>query len=256
MGVPVFEDQDPRPMREGHPVLAAFLTSLVTTAAAFAALTVADQRGMLPFLHGGLREAEVPSIVGVSLEQARDLLTARGLLLALQAERPDPNVPVGKIAAQVPLAGSRAAPGTSIQAFVSSGAGLIAIPTLAGVRPDDAVEQLRNRKLLAGPRREQASATIAAGLVIDTDPPAGKAVNAEVAVSLIVSTGPAATPVPRVVGMGLSRAKKTLEEAGFKVGTTRYGSSDRYDEEVIIKQEPAEKTPAAPGSPVNLVLNE
>ena len=54
----------------------------------------------------------------------------------------------------------------------------------------------------------------------------------------------------------MTRAKKTLEDAGFKVGTTRTGSSDNFDEAVIIKQEPAADTPAAPGSPVNLVVNE
>ena len=56
--------------------------------------------------------------------------------------------------------------------------------------------------------------------------------------------------------MRASKAKKTLEEAGFKVGKTRYGSSDSYDEEVVIKQTPAESTAAAAGTVVDLVINE
>ena len=150
----------------------------------------------------------------------------------------------------------RAASGTSVQAFVSSGAGMIAVPAVAGTRPDDAVEQLRNRKLLAGPRREEPSATVAAGLVIDSDPPAGKPVSPDTAVALIVSTGPAPKPVPRVVGFRISKAKKLLEEAGFKVGTRKYGSSDGYDEEVVIRQDPEDKKPAPRGSAVNLTINE
>ena len=86
------------------------------------ALTVADRRGMLEFLHGKRGDVEVPSINGVSVEQARDLLRARDLLLTLQAERPDPAIPAGKIAGQVPLAGSRTPRGAAIQAFVSTGA--------------------------------------------------------------------------------------------------------------------------------------
>jgi eukaryotic-like serine/threonine-protein kinase len=253
---PMYDEEDPRPVRQGHSVVAAFFTSLITTAVAFAALTAADARGMLPFLHGGAREAEVPSIVGVSVEQARDLLAARGLLLTLQAERPDPVVDKGKIAGQVPLAGSRAATATAVQAFVSSGAGLIAVPVVTGSRPDDAIEQLRNRKLLAGPRREAASDTVAAGLVIETDPPAARTVNPDTAVALIVSTGPAAKVVPKVVGLRASKAKKALEEAGFKVGKMRYGSNDDYDESVILKQAPEPNTPAAPGTLVDLVVNE
>src|SRR3954469_4529495 len=119
----------------GRSALVAFVTSLVTTIAAFAALTVADRRGALEFLHGRRGDVEVPSINGVSVEQARDLLRARDLLLTLQAERSDPAVPAGKVGGQVPLPGSRAPRGTAIQAFVSSGASAVAIPTLAGARP-------------------------------------------------------------------------------------------------------------------------
>lgn len=238
-------------------MLAAFVTSLVTTVVAFAALTVADRRGLLEFLRGGERtDVEVPSINGVTVEQARDLLQARGLLLTLQGERPDPQVAAGKIAGQVPLAGSRASSGAAVQAFLSSGAAAVAIPILTGARPDDAVEQLRNRKLLTGRRQEEASETVAAGLVIGTDPAAGQAVGPGAEVTLIISTGPAPRRVPKVLGLRLGKAKKMIEEAGFKVGATRTGSSDRYDDEVIIKQEPAENTLAVPGSEITLVVND
>jgi serine/threonine-protein kinase len=249
-------DLDPRRGGRSSSVLAAFLTALVTTVVAFSALTLADQRGLLPFLHGGVREAEVPSLAGASVEQARELLQARGLLLALQAERPDPAVPAGKIAAQVPLAGSRAVAGTSVQAFVSSGPGTVAVPAVSGARPEDAIQLLRARALLVGPRRDEPSDAVAAGLVIGTDPPAGKAIGPDTTITLVVSTGLAPKAVPRVIGLSMSRAKKIIEDAGFKVGTKKYGSSDDYDDDVIIRQDPADKTAAAPGSLVNLTINE
>lgn len=250
------DDLSPRPARRGRPVLAAFVTSLVTTCAAFAALTFVDRRGLLEFLHGSQREVEVPSINGVTVEQARDLLQSRELMLTLQGERSDPQISVGKVAGQVPLAGSHAARGTAVQAFLSSGAAAATIPTLTGARPDDAVEQLRNRKLVPGRRREEANEEIAAGLVIGTDPPAGQTVTPDTEVTLILSTGRAARRVPKVVGLGLTRAKKTIEEAGFKVGATRVGSSDRFDDDVIIKQDPAENALAAPGTEITLVIND
>jgi eukaryotic-like serine/threonine-protein kinase len=248
-----YDDDYPR---RGRPVLAAFVTSLITTVVAFIALTAADRRGMFGFLRPTARDVEVPALAGTTVEQARDLLQARRLLLRLEGERPDPTVPAGKIAGQVPLAGSRAPAGTAIQAFVSSGAGATAIPNLTGVKPDDAVDQLRDKKLVPGHRREAASTTVVAGLVIATDPPAGKPVEPGTAVALIISTGPATQPIPKVLGFRFTRAKKTLEDAGFKVGTKKYGSSDNYDDEVIIKQDPAENTAAVPGTAVNLVINE
>jgi serine/threonine-protein kinase len=254
------DDDDDVPVpgsyRRGRPVLAAFVTSLITTVAAFVALNVADRRGLLEFLNGGQRDVEVPSINGVTAEQARDLLLPRELLLTLQGERPDPVVPTGKIAVQIPLAGSHAARGTAVQAFLSSGPAAVTIPTLTGARPDDAVEQLRNRKLLTARRQEDASETIAAGLVIATDPPAGQTLGPGAEVTLIVSTGPAPRRIPKVLGFSLGKAKKMIEDAGFKVGATRIGSSDRYDDDVIIKQDPPENTLAARGSDVTLVIND
>lgn len=238
-------------------MLAAFLTSLITTAAVFAALTVADGRGLLAFLHpGGQADVEVPSITGVTVEQARELLRPRGLLLTLQAERPDPSVPAGHIAGQTPLGGSRAARGTAVQALVSTGAGATTVPSLAGYRPEDALEQLRTRKLVPGRRQEAASDTVAAGLVIGTEPPTGQPVAPNATVALVVSTGPAPRAVPKLLGLQLGKAKKLLEEAGFKLGTTKVGSSDRYDDETIIKQEPAGASLAAAGSEINVVVND
>jgi eukaryotic-like serine/threonine-protein kinase len=238
-------------------VLAAFLTSLITTAAVFAVLTVADGRGLLTFLHPhGQADVEVPSITGVTVEQARELLRPRELLLTLQAERPDPSVPAGNVAGQTPLAGSRAARGTAVQAFVSTGASATTVPGLAGYRPDDALEQLRTRKLVPGRRQEAASDTVAAGLVIGTEPPTGQPVAPNATVALIVSTGPAPRAVPKLLGLQLGKAKKLLEEAGFKLGTTKVGSSDRYDDETIIKQEPAGASLAAAGSEINVVVND
>ena len=238
-------------------MLAAFLTSLITTTGVFAALTVADGRGLLAFLHPrGQADVEVPSITGVTVDQARELLRPRELLLTLQAERPDPAVPAGNIAGQVPLAGSRAARGTAVQAFISSGAGATTVPSLGGYRPEDAVEQLRTRKLVPGRRQEAASDAVAAGLVIGTEPPAGQAVAPNATVALLVSTGSAPRAVPKLLGLQLGRAKKLITEAGFKLGTTKIGSSDRYDDEAIIKQEPAEASLAAAGSEINVVIND
>ncbi len=237
-------------------MLAAFVTSLLTTTGVFAALTVADGRGLLAFLHSRQGDVEVPSITGVTVEQARELLRPRELLLTLEAERPDPVVPAGNIAGQVPLAGSRATRGTAVQAFVSSGAAATTVPNLAGYRPDDAVEQLRTRKLAPGRRQEEASDTVAAGLVIGTEPPAGRSVAANATVSLVLSTGPAPRAVPKLVGLQLGKAKKLIAEAGFKLGSTKVGSSDRYDDDAILKQEPAEASLAPPGSPIDLVVND
>ena len=50
----------------------------------------------------------------------------------------------------------------------------------------------------------------------------------------------------KVLGFRFTRAKKTLEDAGFKVGTKKYGSSDNYDDEVDHQAGPGRKLPRRP----------
>jgi len=165
-------------------------------------------------------------------------------------------VPAGNIAGQVPLAGSHAARGSAVQAFVSSGAGATSVPNLTGYRPEDAVEQLKALKLVPGRQQQAASETVAGGLVVASDPPAGRSVTPGTTVGLVISTGSAARTVPKVLGLRIAKAKKVLEDAGFKLGRTRTGSSDNFDEEQIIKQTPAEFALAPPGAMVDVVVNE
>lgn len=254
----MYEEDDEigyRPAR-GRTALTSIITSVVTTMVVFFTLRAADQRGMLKFLDGQAADAEVPSIVGMDVEQARELLKGRNLLLTLEAERPDFKVPAGRIAGQMPLAGSRALRGAAVRAVVSRGIGEVAVPPLAGLKPDEVARQLPEKQLRLGTQKEEPSATVPAGVVIGSEPAAGKMVPLGSALDLIVSSGAATKPVPKVVGIGLSRAKKIIEEAGFKVGATKYGYSDRYDGNVVLKQDPAEGAPAAAGAEIQLLVNE
>jgi beta-lactam-binding protein with PASTA domain len=59
-----------------------------------------------------------------------------------------------------------------------------------------------------------------------------------------------------VIGKSRSGAKEVLEKAGFVVGTLRVGSSDDYDTGVVIRQNPAANSTAAPGSKIDLTIND
>ena len=61
--------------------------------------------------------------------------------------------------------------------------------------------------------------------------------------------------VPDVTQMTSEKAKKTLEDAGLKVGKTTTASSDTVPKDVVISQDPAAKAKAAKGSEVALVVS-
>ena len=79
-------------------------------------------------------------------------------------------------------------------------------------------------------------------------PPAG-------VVSLVIATA-TGKPIPKVTGTRLTRGKKLLEDAGFKVGKTTYRYDPCCGEYIILRQTPAEGEAAAPGATVDLIVNE
>jgi beta-lactam-binding protein with PASTA domain len=245
--------QYPAPPKSPVPV--AVLTSLITTIVVFFALRMLEDRGVF----GKARPAElveVPSLVGLRPEQAREVLRGRDLVLSPAGERDDPRVAPGTVSGQAPQPGAQSARGAAVQVVVARATGP-QVPNLTGVRGEDAVRQLATVGLQVGPQKTAASPTIPPGAVVQTEPPAGAPAPPGTIVSLVLSTGPtAAAAIPKVVGMRMPRARKLLEDAGFRVGRIRIGSNDDRMGGVILKQEPPEGTPAPAGSVVDLVVNE
>ena len=137
--------------------------------------------------------------MGVRLEQARELLKARNLLISIAEERDDPNRPAGSIVSQNPLAGSESQPGTTVQVAVARAVSSVIVPPLAGLKPDEAARLLAGKGLQLGPQKAAASESVAAGLVAGSEPAAGSPVPPAGVVSLLIAT-PAGKAVPKVTG--------------------------------------------------------
>src|SRR5262249_14278155 len=101
------------------PIPAAILTSIITSVVVFFGLRLAEDRGLLPHSKPTGDAVEVPSLLGVQPEQGRELLAGRGLLLTLSGEQEDSKFAAGAIGSQMPLPGSMAPRGSSVQAVVS-----------------------------------------------------------------------------------------------------------------------------------------
>ncbi len=253
----------PSQTRRGHPLLASIITSVITSAAVFFGLRELDQRGYLggegrarsaPAAAAG-QAVQVPNLVGLRLEQGRELLKLRGLLVSIAEERDDPSQPAGAIIAQNPPSAAATTTGTTVQVILARAPAGLTVPALTGLKPEDAARQLVAKGLQVAAPKAAASETVAPGLVLGTEPPMGAAVPPGSAVVLVLSASKAAT-VPKVVGTRLTRAKRTLEEAGFKVGKTVYRYDPCCGEYIILRQTPGEGEAAAAGATVDLIVNE
>lgn len=241
-------------------VPAAILTAVVTSIVMFFALHTLEQKGMLSFLGagwgGGTGTVEVPSILGVQPEQARELLKGRGLLFTLSAERENTQYAAGTVAEQNPLPGSQVQAGSNVQAAIARGGKQVPVPALVGLKKDEALRQLVAAGFVAGPEKEAPSETAPAGNVIDTQPAPGTPLKPQSQVTLVLSSGPSTKPVPKLVGMRLRAAKELIEQQGFKVGKVRYTYDNHRDGSIVLDQKPSSGAPAAAGMVVDLVVNE
>jgi beta-lactam-binding protein with PASTA domain len=259
----------PSQTRRSRPVLTAIIASALTTIVVFFVLRELENVGFItpprgrtasvaavPAAGGGGAGAvAVPTLVGMRLEQARELLKGRGLLISIAEERDDPGRPAGSVLSQNPLGGSEAQPGTTVQLVISRAVANVIVPPVAGHKVPDATALLNAQGFKLGAQKTGASDAVAAGLVAGSEPAAGSSVAPGSTVSLIVA-GAVGKAVPNVVGQRLNRGKKLLEDAGFKVGRTRYKYDPCCGEYIILDQTPPAAQPAAAGAAVDLVVNE
>jgi eukaryotic-like serine/threonine-protein kinase len=235
------------------------LASIVTSVLVFVGMRMMEERGLLPFLSGGKasgESVEVPSLLGMLPDQARELLKGRGLLLTLSAERENTSFPAGVVAEQSPLPGSQVSRGSVVQSAIARGSRQVAIPSLVGMRTEDALHQLVAAGFVAAPKKTANSDTAAPGIVVDTQPPPGTLGKPQSPVTLVVSVGPATKPLPKLIGMRFRAAKELLEQQGFKLGKIRYGLDNDRAGGIVLDQKPPVGEAAATATVVELTINE
>ena len=130
---------------------------------------------------------------------------------------------------------------------------LITVPQLSGLSEDEALAILQDLDLKFN-RSLQPSADVAAGLVIETDPPALSQVEAGSFVTVIISTGAQQFPMPNVEGMSLQDAQELLAANGLLTGTITE-VADEAEAGTVTQQDPRPGTNVPPGFEVDLVVS-
>lgn len=258
-----FSPEDRPRARSRHPasgsIVPAILASIVTSIVVFYALHLLEQRGLLPLTAAGRpgdESVDVPSLLGMQPDQAREILKGRGLLFTLSAERENTSYPAGAVAEQSPLPGSQVQRGSIVQAAVSRAAKQTPVPALVGLKTEDALRQLVTAGFVAAPPKMASSETVAPGIVVDTQPAPGTLARAQGTVTLVVSSGPATKPLPKLVGMRIRAARELIEQQGFKVGKVRYDYDNNRSGGIVLDQKPSLGTPSPAGTVVDLTVNE
>jgi eukaryotic-like serine/threonine-protein kinase len=201
----------------------------------------------------GVPKATVPDVVGMDYADAVDALNQANL----QAKRRNvfSKKPPGQVVAQSPPPQEVVDEGTVVTLNVSKGVKTVAVPDVL-----DQTEASASSELDAAGFQVQVisapSDSTPEGFVSAQSPDPGTEATEGSTVTITVSTGPATTSVPNVVGEEKEAAKDDLQAAGFKVKVENVPVADPTQDNIVQDQDPAGGSDAPTGGTVTIFVGQ
>ena len=159
----------------------------------------------------GIGKSDVPDVKGLSINDATLALEESGFVAIPKDEESD-SVEKDKVVRTNPKSGTELERGSEVEVYVSLGPSTVAVLNVTGLKDDTAIAQLSQADF-TDLTQEEASDTVAVGMVIRTDPVANTKAPRASTVTIFVSTGPSSIVVPNVVGMTRSAAQSALQSS-------------------------------------------
>lgn len=201
-----------------------------------------------------------PNVQGLDLREAREKWRAEGIVIIEDSQRVDTTVEAGTILSQTPSGGAPLQT-KEIRVVVAAAPEMVTVPSVIGKSESDATETLVAAGFEVPPAEKEASSE-KPGQVLRQEPNAGSKSEKGSLVRLVVSGDPEPTAatdaelieVPKVLYLGLSSAKKKIEQAGLTVGSIREREHPELGNHRVLSQEPDAGSKVAKGTAVDLVV--
>lgn len=231
------------------PLKSAFRFALLSLVLLLVAM-VSGLTAMRFAIHG--REVAVPALVGLTPVEAERSASGLGLQIDIERQYYSQQIPEGKIMSQLPLPGTKVRRGWQIRVAQSLGPTRVAIPDVTGQSEHAAELNIRRRGLDVASVASVGLLPIPADQVLAQSPSANATQVLAPKISLLVTTeaDPPAYVMPTFVGQPLGSASRTLQDAGFKLGTVGVVPPPSIEE--INPSAPAPAPPAQP-SPASII---
>lgn len=170
-------------------------------------------------IHG--QEVAVPTLVGLSPSDAERSLAPLGLQIDVERQYYSPQIPEGKIMSQLPVPGAKVRRGWQVRVAQSLGAQRVVIPDVTQQSERAAEWNIRRRGLDLTSTAEIQWPDLPPDQVIAQSPPASASQVSAPKTSLLITAAadPPAYVMPNFVGQPLGSVNRTLQDAGFKLGS-------------------------------------
>jgi beta-lactam-binding protein with PASTA domain len=170
-------------------------------------------------IHG--QEVEVPAVIGLTPSDAERSVSGLGFQIEVERQYYSATIPEGRIMTQMPLPGTKVRRGWQLRVAQSMGPQRVSIPDVTRQSERAAELNIRRRGLEVASITEIQLPGTPTDLVVAQSPPANASQVAAPKTSLLVTVTADAPAfvVPNFVGHPLGTASRTLQDAGFRLGT-------------------------------------
>ena len=184
-------------------------------------------------------EVEMPSVVGLSKEEAQQEIENAKLKFEIEKEEYNKDVPEGFVISQDPTymeKYNKVKQGSTVKVVISKGQEKTTVPKVVGMEKEEAITALEDAKLKAE-IIEETSKKVEEGYVISQETDAETEVFAGDTVKIHVSIGTGIKQVTMidVTGKTEADAKKALEDMGLVVNIG-YSEDSSKDNGIVLKQ--------------------
>jgi eukaryotic-like serine/threonine-protein kinase len=180
----------------------------------------------------------VPTVLGEDQARAQAILEEAGFEVAVTSVPND--APEDTVLEQDPRAGDEVDKGSTVTITVSLGPAAAVVPDVTGQPARRAQNTLEDAGFQVR-ADERPSSRVRAGLVIDTEPPAGTELERGSRVTLVISNGARVVQVPSVVGQQQDLAESALRGEGL-IPDIEQRDSDEPEGQVIAQHPAAGST--------------
>lgn len=212
--------------------------------------------GQGTFLEESSDKVKVPSVIGMTKEEATKELNKKGLGIKVAGTEGSDKYEEGQIISQTPEGGDRVKKNTRVEVIISSGIVTeeVQVPDVSGMDEEAAQKALEDRGLKVGTPDFVYDESYEEGEVIGTTPDAGETVPKNTEIIMKVSKGSEKKTVPSVVGKKDADAQKELTAAGLNV-TATYDYSDTVEKGKVVSQTIAAGTKVSPGTEIGILIS-
>lgn len=218
-------------------------------------LVVSAIAGIWYLLIGPGNRVVVPSVAGLSIEQATNELTPLGLTVEISTREFSEVIEEGLVLRSDPAGGDRVGEGGTVFLIVSQGKERYTVPSISGLTPEVATRLIEDSNLKVGTVSERFSPDVEKGLIVSQEPAASARVKRDSLVNFVISKGTEEVLVKSYLGESGEQALNELSAQGFDVDV-RYQYSETVPLGAVISQAPASNQALPKGSAIVLVISQ